>query len=495
MNDPLLKPRNDLTDLPLPGEILIYDYTEAKEHSASNTAETPEFRVKAVQWNIERAYKLDEIIDLLACGSTGSRDHRIGLSRINRKPRGNTSASPGDLAYKDFDVMAIQEFDINCARSDYRNSPLELARALKMKCIFLCEFEELYSEKLRNRRTQGGGVHGNGILTWWDVEKIEVIDHVEIFAWEADGEKLNEPRRGRRRSLACFLRHPLYPSQRMIVYTVHLEVFCGIFGRLRQFSQILAHSRRHLSTHPHQMILGDLNTMAHGLARLIPKYCCDGMRWRSVGWSEAEWWQRNLFSVTPEIARGHESVCDDSSWPRVFNCYLAAHHHPRNPRTLLNSCEIEQEIEVEMEAEMESPQAPSRSAPIFTDDELSHLINPHFFCPFPVSRSKTVEMHGYSGKLDWMLLRNWKVEAWGLDNEAYCRSDHKLLWTEVVSFSQIDAAREAHDHHFKNKNNSPSSSKSSVSTFPSRHNGLFVGAGLIGITAGIIIYYGVLKKQ
>lgn len=197
MIEPLLKPRNDVTDLPLPGEIVIFDYTQPRQHlpTAENKGEAEdEFRVKAVQWNIERAYKLDEIIDLLACGSTGFRDHRTGISRINRKPR---AKSPVDLEYKDFDVMAIQEFDINCARSDYRNSPLELARALKMKCIFLCEFEEIYSEKLRNRRTQGGGVHGNGILTWWDVEKIEVIEHVEIFAWEADGEKLNEPRRGK----------------------------------------------------------------------------------------------------------------------------------------------------------------------------------------------------------------------------------------------------------------------------------------------------------
>ena len=507
MNDPLLKPRNDVTDLPLPGEIIIYDYTEPSEHTDSTRQHSPEqefeFRVKAVQWNIERAYKLDEIIDLLASGSTAFRDHRTGSSRINRKPRAH---SPVNLAYKDFDVMAIQEFDINCARSDYRNSAHELARALKMKCIFLCEFEELYSDKLRNNRTQGGGVHGNGILTWWDIEKIEVIDHVEIFGWEADGEKLNEPRRGKRRSLACFLRHPLYPNQRMIVYSVHLEVFCGIFGRLRQFSQILEHSRKHLTTHPHQMILGDLNTMAHGLARFLPKYCCDGMRWKSVGWSEAEWWQRNLFSVTPEMARGTD---DEGS---VINYFLAAHYHPITPKTILNSCEIEQEIEEELDTKStESNDFKGKhSIPIFSEEELSNLINPHFFCPFPVSRSKTVEMHGYSGKLDWMLLRNWKVESWGLDNEAYCRSDHKLLWTEVVSFSpgctDIDMAKEAHDYHFKN-NSSKSKSSSidnikgilpsslPISSLLSGNNGLFMSAGLIGITTGIIIYYSLLKKQ
>lgn len=521
MNEPLLKPRDDLTDLPLPGEIVIYDYTEPRQHLTNSTESKTDFRVRAVQWNIERAYKLDEIIDLLARGSTGYRDHRTGLSRINRKPRAQSPAIV-DLEYKNFDVMAIQEFDINCARSDYRNSPLELARALKMKCIFLCEFEEIYSEKLRNRRTQGGGVHGNGILTWWDVEKIDVIEHVEIFAWEADGEKLNEPRKGKRRSLACFLRNPLNPNQKMIVYSVHLEVFCGIFGRLRQFSQILAHSCRHIATHPHQMILGDLNTMAHGLARFLPKYCCDGMRWRSVGWSEAEWWQRNLFAVTPEIAGTNE-----------INCFLAAHHHPSKPHEFkgeianLIECELEDEIEngdgveSDTESEMdnvtesemdninETDTQPNNAKlqskhPIFTPKELQTLINPHFFCPFPVSSSKTVEMHGYSGKLDWMLLRNWRVEGWGLDNEAYWRSDHKLLWSEVVSYAddaEGDEGREAHDYHMKKGVTLSTDSilgRPNLSSILFANNSLFLRAGLIGITTGIILYYTttiILKKQ
>ena len=100
MNDPLLKPRDDVTDLPAPGEILIYDYTEPRDHKP--LTDSSEFRVKAVQWNIERAYKLDEIIELLRDGSTAFRDHRSVSSRINRKARAN---APVDLAYKDFDPM------------------------------------------------------------------------------------------------------------------------------------------------------------------------------------------------------------------------------------------------------------------------------------------------------------------------------------------------------------------------------------------------------
>ena len=38
-----------------------------------------------------------------------------------------------------------------------------------------------------------------------------------------------------------------------------------------------------------QAVLADLNTMAHGVARLSPHYCCDRQRLRTLGQSEAEW--------------------------------------------------------------------------------------------------------------------------------------------------------------------------------------------------------------
>jgi hypothetical protein len=47
----------------------------------------------------------------------------------------------------------------------------------------------------------------------------------------------------------------------------------------------------------HQAILGDLNTMAHGIARLSPHYCCDRMRIWTIGRPEAHFWHHNLLSV------------------------------------------------------------------------------------------------------------------------------------------------------------------------------------------------------
>lgn len=58
-----------------------------------------------------------------------------------------------------------------CCRSNGKDVGLELAERLGMNYAFVCEFEELRSP-LRSQRDQGGGVHGNGILTRFDMEEV-----------------------------------------------------------------------------------------------------------------------------------------------------------------------------------------------------------------------------------------------------------------------------------------------------------------------------------
>ncbi len=41
----------------------------------------------------------------------------------------------------------------------------------------------------------------------------------------------------------------------------------------------------------------DLNTMAHGIARLSRHHCNDVMRWRSLGYSEAQWWDCHVLAA------------------------------------------------------------------------------------------------------------------------------------------------------------------------------------------------------
>ena len=50
---------------------------------------------------------------------------------------------------------------------------MRIAQALGLNYVFLCEFEELYSP-VRNPSSQGGGVHGNAIMSKFDLSNIQV---------------------------------------------------------------------------------------------------------------------------------------------------------------------------------------------------------------------------------------------------------------------------------------------------------------------------------
>ncbi len=51
-----------------------------------------------------------------------------------------------------------------------------IAEALGMAYVFLCEFEELWSPA-RDAASQGGGVHGNALLSRFDMSDARVIQH------------------------------------------------------------------------------------------------------------------------------------------------------------------------------------------------------------------------------------------------------------------------------------------------------------------------------
>ena len=328
-----------------PGQIIVYDYTPLKPIAPpEDQTEAP---VKCIQWNIERGYRLDAVISTLK-------------------------------SY-DADIICLQELDVHCARSTYRNAAKEIAEALKMTCLFVVEFEELYSRK-RNPRTQGGGWHGNAILTRFPITSHHAIPHTHHpVDWEREGERMGEPRRGQRVTLCAIL--DVYGRQ-MAVYTAHLEVFCGILGRIRQFRDILHDSHRLLSDHQihHQLIFGDLNTMGHGVARFHPRFCRDSLRWRTMGSSEASWWHRHLFSFTTTDGDHNERL-------RRFR---------------------------------------------FSESDLQTLRNPHFYDPVPPLHTTLRSVKGFfNGRLDWTLVRGLRAVDYGLDNHDYLKSDHKLMWVDL----------------------------------------------------------------
>jgi len=320
--------------------------------------------VKVVQWNIERGYKLPQIIE--------------------------------ELKQIDADVLALQEIDIHCERSQWEDTGVAIAKALGLQYAFLCEFEELWSP-VRDPDAQGGGVHGNALLSKYDLTDLRVVEHEHHpIDWEAPEHPLckKEPRHGKRLTLAGTA---LTPQGPLLVYSVHLEVFCGMLARMRQYSDVLLDVRKvdAAGGPKHQVICGDLNTQANSLARLSANYCTDRMRWRTLGWFEAEVWDRHVFGCMEDPAQPEKH----SKWLEGAGLDVA-------------TCKT--------------------------------LVNPGFKDPWDPRRDITIDLIKYrwlgfrlmTGKLDWVLTRNMRVTSKAMGNDEYDKSDHKWLLVEV-EFDQV----------------------------------------------------------
>ncbi|KAI9497471.1 Endonuclease/exonuclease/phosphatase [Zychaea mexicana] len=352
-----------------PGHLLTYDFRPLNIDDTTHINETKR-SLKILQWNIERNYEPDAIITT--------------------------------LKKLDADVMVLQEIDIDCRRSQSRNHMLELCEALGVKGGFVCEFLELESS-IRRPRDQGGGIHGNAILSKHEIS-FNVIDHrYHGFDWDHHGSKLREPRKGQRYSLAATVRAPDLPP--VLCYCLHLEVFTGIIDRVANFSEILQYASQHTDEIPHQIICGDLNTMAHSIARLSPKYATDRYRYLSLGETESSWWDRRVFAFHEQDGPVNSRLATAGWLSRVPWFFI------RHWAWLYTH------------------------ASGFSMDVLKKARNPGFYDPWPVNQV-TLENPDYFGlfkaKLDWTLVRCMQVLHRSRGNEDYSASDHAYLLVEVV---------------------------------------------------------------
>jgi len=146
---------------------------------------------------------------------------------------------------------------MHCERSGKVDTGAEIAKALEMNYIFISEFDEIH-HPTRKPTDQGGGIHGNAILTKFDIGTVRTLSHFAAYQWERDGHLgihylssysiihwlstnsnpgnlresiVNEPRKGERFVLATEILTPLGP---VYCYCLHLEVFCGILDRLQK---------------------------------------------------------------------------------------------------------------------------------------------------------------------------------------------------------------------------------------------------------------------
>ncbi|KAI9312025.1 Endonuclease/exonuclease/phosphatase [Dichotomocladium elegans] len=343
-----------------PGDLLEYDFRP----SAGRQLPSVLTSLKVVQWNVERNYESQAIITI--------------------------------LKELDCDVCILQEVDMFCKRSGCQDHFRALCEELQVKGGFVAEFLELESP-IRQPRDQGGGSHGNAILSKYDVDFSVVKHQYHAYDWDHDGEKLREPRKGKRYTLAATVKAPGLPPIRC--YSVHLEVFTGIIGRITSFSEVFEDSRAHFCETPYQIIGGDLNTMAHSIARVSGKYATDRYRWLSLGETESGWWHRRVFAFHDQDGQWNTSLAG-SVIP--FFAWVPAWIY------LWTSG--------------------------FGMEVLKRARNPGFYDPWPCEEV-TLENPAYFGlfkaKLDWTLLRCLEVIRQGVGNADYRASDHKYLMVEV----------------------------------------------------------------
>lgn len=172
--------------------------------------------------------------------------------------------------------------------------------------------------------------------------------------------------------------------------------------------------------------------MAHGIARLSPRYCTDRMRYLSLGRDEAVMWQRHVLAV-PDPR--YDPTRDEDR-------QQAAQTQPgkKTPQQRL----VTQECEDGSAATGTGshPPPPPNSQLLawgLSVDVASDALNPGFACPFPAATTVTLDNPAYKwlgvslmrGKLDWALLRRAGVVGRCLGNEAYTLSDHKWMCVDV----------------------------------------------------------------
>ena len=136
-----------------PGDIIHYDF-RTPSSSTSTDMET----LNIMQFNIERGYKLEEIIRVIQ-----AQNPDIILLEVSF-----LNLFILHFVHLLYSVILLQEIDIGNERSGNLDTGKIIAERLEMNYLFVCEFEEFRSP-LRVPHTQGGGFHGNGILSYFSL--------------------------------------------------------------------------------------------------------------------------------------------------------------------------------------------------------------------------------------------------------------------------------------------------------------------------------------
>lgn len=186
----------------------------------------PRTSVRVVDWNIDRGFKLPEIVDFL----------------------GDSKA----------DVFLLQEVDINAHRTHRLNIAQEIARKLRLNYVFGREFVEL---------TQGSktspAYHGQATLSRWKISTSRLIRfRRQSDFWRPRWFKPNlqtfQERLGGRIALVSEID---LQGMQIVTYNLHLESRSDDNLRLAQLNEVLQHA---VTQDPERVVIlaGDLNLNA-----------------------------------------------------------------------------------------------------------------------------------------------------------------------------------------------------------------------------------------
>lgn len=301
--------------------------------------------IKVISWNIERGYCLEGIIGLLK---------EIDADIISLQEVDVFTGRPDVGPHKEPSVDTKKQ--INCLE--------EIGIALGLNTVGAVEMNLL-----------NGGYQCNAILSKFDFlscgsleHKSQPIDHIK-----EDITYGQYPRIGKRTAAWAIIQ---FRGRNIKVYSDHLEMHCGMEGRLEQLGDLLDDA----SLHDGPIIIsGDLNTFEGGLGKLASFKRCglSNLQWMTFGkLNETQVWNDCIFHEDAE------------------NHFIRKQFHSLFPS-----------------------------------------IAADYIDPFPHYHSTcskfVLGLEVYSQKLDWILHKNvGEIIEFKTENNNYQHSDHKLVYVE-----------------------------------------------------------------
>lgn len=150
------------------------------------------------------------------------------------------------LASLEPDVCLLQEVDVGCRRSGFRNVARWLADSLQMNWLFAGEFQEI-----GQGRPGVAALTGQAILSRYAISAARVIPFAHQARWRWRASPL-QPRRGARMALCAH-------TAGLRVYNVHIESGKNDAFRRRQLAHVADEEEALAMPHEPAVVAGDFN--------------------------------------------------------------------------------------------------------------------------------------------------------------------------------------------------------------------------------------------